>query len=160
MFIPVCAKHLKTSYLGCASHMLADTRTDIIITDTNQSDGIGYIFWQTTGIDALWQIIERNKLECDRQILLNEFVHPHFDHLLFLTARLMIQMKTHLTFLPLYMGIKRSLTAKDTYHRLVQKMLRRMCRWKLFLIVLIKEVVGHIVSNLIAKILISNHTYK
>ena len=106
MFIPVCTKHLKTSYLGCASHMLADTRTDIIITDTNKSDGIRHIFWQTTGIDALRQLIARNKLESDRQILLNEFVHPHLNHLLFLTAGLMIQMKTHLTFLPLYMGIE------------------------------------------------------
>lgn len=106
MFIPVRTKHLEASYLRRTSHMFANTRADVIVADTNQSDGIRHILWQTTRINALRQIIARNYLKGDRQILLNKFVHPHLDHLLFLTAGFMIQMKTHLAFLPLYMSIE------------------------------------------------------
>jgi hypothetical protein len=52
-------------------------------------------------------------------------------------------MKTHLTLLPFDMSIERALTPEKPDHRLVQKMFRRMGWRKLFLIVVVQDIVFH-----------------
>ena len=119
--------------------MSAYTGTHIKITDTNQSDSVGGIFWKAVCRNLLRKIITRDKLKGDRQILINQLIHHTFDILLFLTRRLVVKIKTHLTLLPLNMSIIRPFATKQTNHSLVQKMLRSMCRRELFLIMIIQN---------------------
>ena len=109
MFIPIGAKHLKSSYLRRTSDVLPNTRTDIVVTYA----------------------------EGDRQIVVDQLVHATLYFLLFLTGGLMIDMKAHFALLTLDMSIERALAAEESDHRLVQQMLRRMRRWKLFLVVFV-----------------------
>jgi len=137
MLVPIGAEHLKAAYLRRASDMLADTRANIVVTYPYQSDGLRDVLGQTAGINALWQFIASHELKGHGQILIDQFIHPPLYLLLLLTAGLMIQIEAHLALLPLDMSIIGTLTAEDAYHRLVQQMFRRMCRRKLFLIVLV-----------------------
>ena len=63
VFVPVGAEHLEASYLGGGAHMFADTGADVVVADAYETDGVGDIIGQTVGIDALRQIVARNKLE-------------------------------------------------------------------------------------------------
>ena len=85
--------------------MTAYTGTNIIIADTDQSDGVGGILRQTVGRDFWRKIVPRNELEGHRQVLVDHLIHPEFYLLLLLTRRLVVKIKTHLALLPLYMRI-------------------------------------------------------
>jgi len=137
MFIPIGAKHLKSSYLRRTSDVLPNTWTDIVVANAHQTDGVRSIIGQTTGIDFLRELITGDELEGDRQIVINQLVHATLYFLFFLTRGLMIDMKAHLALLTLDMSIERALAAEEPDHRLVQQMLRRMCRGKLFLVVFV-----------------------
>ena len=143
MFVPVSTKHLETTYLGGAAHMLTDTGAHVVVANPHQTDGVGDIVGQTTGIDTFRQFVTSHELISHWQVVANQFIHPRFNLLLLLTARLVIEMKTHLTLLPLDMSIERALTPEKPDHRLVQKMFRRMGRRKLFLIVVVQDIVFH-----------------
>ena len=118
--------------------MFADTGTDIVVADTYQADGLRHISRKTIGIDALWQLIQRHKFECHGQILLDQLVHHALYLLLLLTARLVVEIETHLTLLTLDVGIIGTLTPKQTDHRLIQKMLRCM-GWREFILIVLVE---------------------
>ena len=120
MFIPIGTQQFKSPYLGSGAYMFAYTRTNIVVTNTNQTDGLRGILRQTVDINALWQLVAGDILESYRQVFLYQLVHPSLNLLLLLTARLAIQMKTHLTLLPLNMGIIGTLTTKETDHSLVE----------------------------------------
>ena len=137
MFIPIGAKHLKSSYLRRTSDVLPNTRTDIVVTYAHQTDGVGSIVGQTAGIDFLRELITGDELEGDRQMVIDQLVHATLYFLFFLTRGLMIDMKAHLALLTLDMSIERALAAEESDHRLVQQMLRRMCRGELFLVVFV-----------------------
>ena len=139
LLIPVRTKHLETPDLRGTADMTANTGADIIITNADQTDGVGDIFRQTVGKDFWRKIIPRDELEGHRQVLVNHLIHPKFNLLLFLTRRLVVKIKTHLALLPLYMRIIRPLAAKQPDHCLVQQMLRSMRRRELFLVVLVKN---------------------
>jgi len=47
MLIPIGTKQYELANLGCRTDMLADTWTNIIITDTNQTQGLARIIRQT-----------------------------------------------------------------------------------------------------------------
>ncbi len=47
MLIPIGTKQYKLANLGCRTDMLADTWTNIIIADTNQTQGLARIIRQT-----------------------------------------------------------------------------------------------------------------
>ena len=53
----------------------------------------------------------------------------------------MVQIKAHLALLAFDMSIIGSFTAKQPDHGLIQKMFRRMCWRKLFLVVIVKNIV-------------------
>ena len=143
MLIPVGAEHLETAYLGCAPHVLADAGTDVVVSNAYQADGFGNIIGQTAGIYRRRQLVARDKLESDGQILVDQLVHTPLNLLLFLTAGLMVEVKAHLTLLTLNMGVEGTLAAEETDHRLIQQMLCCM-RWrKLFLIMFIQDIVCH-----------------
>ena len=85
MLVPIRAEHLKTAYLRGASHMLADARANIVITDTDKTDRLRYIIRQTTGIYTLRQLISGNELKGHGQILVYQLIHPSLNLFLFLT---------------------------------------------------------------------------
>ena len=121
--------------------MLADAGTDIVVTDTNKTNGVGGIIWQTVKADIVRQLIAGDKLESDGQVFLDELVHTAFNLLFLLTRRLVVEIETHLALLTLDMGIIGTLTAKDAYHRLIQKMLRRVTWRVFFFIVIVQNIV-------------------
>ena len=139
LLIPVSAKHFETAYLRGAAYMTANTGADIIIANTDKSDRVGGILWQTISRDLLREIVTGDKLKGYRQILVDQFIHPTLYLLLILTRRLTVKIKTHLALLPLNMRIVRPLASKHPDHRLVQQMLRCMGWRKLLLIVVIKN---------------------
>ena len=141
VFVPVGAEHLETAYLGGAADMLADAGTDIIVADTDQTDGIGSIIGQTVETDIVWQLIAGDELECNGQVFLDELVHTTLYLLFLLARRLVVEMEAHLALLPLDMGIIGTLTAKDTDHGLIQKMLCRMTWRVFFFIVVVQDIV-------------------
>ena len=121
--------------------MLADAGTDIVVANTDETDGVGGIIGKTIEADIVRQFITGNKLESDRQVFFDEFVHTALNLLFLLTRRLMIEIKAHLALLTLDMGIIGTLTAKDAYHCLIQKMLRRMTWRVFFFIVVVQDIV-------------------
>ena len=50
MLIPIGTKQYELANLGCRTDMLADTWTNIIITDTNQTQGLARFFQAEDGI--------------------------------------------------------------------------------------------------------------
>lgn len=121
--------------------MLADAGTDIIVADTDQTDGIGSIIGQTVETDIVRQLITGDELECDGQVFLDELIHTTLYLLFLLTRRLVVEIEAHLALLALDMGIIRTLTAKDADHGLIQKMLRRMTWRKFIFIVVVQDIV-------------------
>ena len=124
--------------------MSPDTGTHIIIADTDKPDGLGSILWQTVCRNTVRQVVTCDKLEGNRQVFVDQLIHPKLYLLLLLTRRLMVKIKTHLAFLPLNMRIIRPFTTKQPDHRLIQQMLRGVRRRELFLVVVIKNG-GHII---------------
>ena len=121
--------------------MLADAGTDIIVANTDKTNGVGGIIWQTVKADIVRQLIAGDKLESDGQVFLDELVHTALNLLFLLTRRLVVELETHLALLTLDMGIIGTLTAKDAYHRLIQKMLCRMTWRVFFFIVVVQDIV-------------------
>ena len=119
--------------------MTANTGTDIIVANTDQSDSVGGILRQTIGRNLLREIVTGDKLKGYGQILVDQLIHPTLDLLLLLAGRLMVKIKTHLALLTLNMRIIRPFATKQPDHGLVQQMLRRMCWRKLFLIVVVQN---------------------
>ena len=141
MLIPVRAEHLEAAYLRGASDVLADAGTDVVVTNTDKTDGVGGIIRQTIEADIVRQLIAGDKLESDGQVFLDKLVHTAFNLLFLLTRRLVVEIEAHLALLTLDMGIIRTLTAKDAYHRLIQKMLCRMTWRVFFFIVVVQDIV-------------------
>ena len=108
--------------------MFSDTWTDIIVTDTHQSDGLRSIIRQSVWRHTFWKIIPGHKLKSNRKVFVDKFIHPPFYLPLLLSGRFMVDMKTHLTLLPFDMCIIGTLASEQPNHRLVQEMLCSMCR--------------------------------
>lgn len=105
MLIPVGTEHFEAPYLGSAADMTTYTWTDVVIADPHKADGVGSIFRQTTRINLLGQFVTRHKLEGDRQILINQFLHAALDLLFFLARGFVIEVEAHLALFTLDMGI-------------------------------------------------------
>ena len=151
VFIPVGAEHLETTDLRGAADMLADTGTDVVVADTHQADGVGGIVGQAGLIDLLRQLVAGDKLERHGQICFDELVHATLYLFFFLATGLLIEMETHLAFLPLDMGIVRALTAEDPLHGLIQQMLCGVSWGKFFLVMVIEYIIGHFLKFLAQK---------
>ena len=124
--------------------MFANTGADIVVTDAHEADGVRGIIGQAGLIDLLRQLVAGDKFERHGQICFDELVHATLYLFLFLTTGLLIEMETHLTLLPLDMGIVRTLTTEEPLHGLIQQMLCGV-RWRKFLLVMIvKNIVSHI----------------
>jgi hypothetical protein len=119
--------------------VFAYTRTNIVVTDSYQSDSVRGIFRQTVERDFLWEIITGYKLESDREILVDKSIHATFYLLLLLTGGLVVEIETHLALLTLHMGIIAPLTTEDTDHRLVKQMLCSMSGRKLVFIMFVEK---------------------
>ena len=117
-------------------------RTDVIITDAHQADGVGGISRQTVGTDTLGQLVATDEFEGHRQVFVNQPQHLALNLLLFLPCGLVVKMEAHLALLTLDVGIERTLTAKETDHDLVEQVLSRMGRGKLLLVVFVQYVVS------------------
>src|SRR5574344_311126 len=85
-------------------------------------------------------MVSVNKLVCNFHILCNQPIHLLFYILFFLPRRFMVEDITDFAFLTLDMSIPTPFTTKHTDHQLIKKMFCSMCRWKLFLIVLIEQI--------------------
>ena len=124
--------------------MFANTGADIVVTDAHEADGVRGIIGQAGLIDLLRQFVTGDKLKRHGQIFFDQLVHATLYLFLFLTTGLLIEMETHLTLLPLDMGIVRTLTTEEPLHGLIQQMLCGV-RWRKFLLVMIvKNIVSHI----------------
>ena len=121
--------------------MLADAGTDIVVADSDETNGVGGIIRQTVEADVIGQLITSDELESDGKIFLDEFVHTVLNLLFLLTRWLVVEMETHLALLTFDMGIIGTFTAKDAYHCLIQKMLCRMTWRVFFFIVVVQDIV-------------------
>ena len=123
--------------------MTADAGTDVVVADAHQPDGLAGIVGQAVGRDAFRQGVAGDELEGDGKVLVDEPLHLAL-YLAFLLSRgLVVEPEGHLALLALNMGIEGAFAAEDPYHRLVQEMFRRMCGWKLLLVVLVENIIVH-----------------
>ena len=99
--------------------MLTDARTHVVVTYTDKTDSVGGIVGKTIEGNLLRKVIAGNKLEGNREILVDKLIHSALNLLLLLTRGLVVEIETHLTLLTLHMGIITPPTAEDTDHRLV-----------------------------------------
>ena len=123
--------------------MFADAGADVVVTNANETDSVAGIIGKAVKRNTLRQLILRDKLKGNGQVFLYETLHLTLNLLLFLTARLMVKLKRHLTLFPFDMGINGTSAAEQTDHRLVQQMFRRMCGRKLLLVMFIQKQVTH-----------------
>ena len=149
MFVPVGAKHFETAYLGSGADMASDAGADVVVADADQSDGVGGILWQTVGTDLRWQFVARDELEGNGHVVGYQLLHLAFNLLFLLAGRLVFEVKTHLAFLALDMGIIGAFAAEDANHGLIQEVFRRMCRRKLLFVMLVQYIVFHLTSSII-----------
>ena len=112
VFVPVSAQHFETAYLTGGTHMLPDAETNIIVANADKAKRVGGIVGETLYVHLCRDFITRNIFECDGQVLFYQPLHLALDILFFLPGRLVIQMKTHLALLALYVGIVRTVTPK------------------------------------------------
>ena len=143
MLVPVGAKHLETTYLAGRTNMASYAGTDIIVSDSYKTDSVARIGWQTVCRHIGRQGVEGDELEGDRQILVNQLVHAPLYLFLLLPRRLVVKQETHLTLLPLNMGIEGTVASKEPNHGLIQQVLCRVSGRELLLVVVVQDVVVH-----------------
>ena len=119
MFVPVGAEHFETAYLGGGAYVTTDAGTDIVVADTNKTDGVGGILRKTVGTNAFRQLVTTDELEGDGQVFVYQALHLALYLLFFLPRRLVVEIETHLALLALYMSIIRTFAAEDANHRLI-----------------------------------------
>ena len=142
--------------------MLANTWTNIIITDTNQTQGITSIIRQTIEFHLCWNVITIYELVSYWHIKLYQAIHLRLNLLLLLAGRLVIDYEGHLTLLALDMGILATLATKHTNHQLVEQMLSRMSRRELLLMMLVQYNITflHLDIEFIDSYSVSIHGYR
>ena len=138
VFIPVGAEHFEAAYLGSGADVAPYARADVVVTDANQTDGVGGILWQTVGTDLRGKFVTRDKLEGDGQIVVDELLHLAFYLLFLLPTGLVVEVEAHLALLALDMGIVGAFATEDANHRLIQEVFRRVC-WRKFLLVMLVQ---------------------
>ena len=90
MFIPVGTQHFETSYLRCGAYVLSDAGTDVVVTNTYQSDGFAGIVGQSAQFNAVRQLVASDILERHGQVGLYQFVHASLYLFFLLSAGLLV----------------------------------------------------------------------
>ena len=144
VFVPVGAKHFEAAYLGGGANVAAYAGADVVVADAHESDGIGSILWQAVGIDLRGQLVARDELEGDWQVVVDELLHLALNLLFLLSAGLVVEVEAHLALLALDMGIIGAFAAEDANHGLVQEVFRRVGWRKLLFVMLVQNVVFHL----------------
>ena len=126
--------------------MFSNTRTNIIVANTYQSDAITDIAGQSVGMHSFWQLTQRHHLEGNGQVFFYQPLHLTLNLFLFLTRGFVVNVEAHLALLALNMCIIRTLTTKQANHHLVEQMLRSMCWRELFFVVIVELIVFHLTS--------------
>ena len=119
--------------------MLTYARTHIVIAYTHQTQGLTGILWQSVEFHIGRNMVAVYKLIGHRHIKRYQPIHLRLYRLLFLTRRFVVYDKGHLAFLALNMSIATALAREHTNHQLIEQMLCRMSRRKLFLVMLIQN---------------------
>ena len=143
LLVPVGAEELETTYLRGGTDVLANAGADVVIANTDKTDGLRGIGWQAVERDIIREIVARDKLEGHRQVIGYQLVHAALYLALVLARGLLIEMETHLALLALYMGIERTTAGEHANHRLIEQMFSGMGWWELFFVVLVEYVIGH-----------------
>ena len=143
LLVPVGAEELEAAYLRGGADVLADAGTDIVIADTDETDGLGGVGREAVEGDIIGEIIAGDKLKRHRQVVGYELVHAALYLTLVLARGLLIDMEAHLALLSLYMGIERTTAVEHANHRLIEQMFSGVGWWELFFVVLVEYVIGH-----------------
>ena len=144
MFIPVSTQHFETSYLRCGAYVPSDAGTDVVVTNTYQSDGFAGIVGQSAQFNAVRQFVASDILERHGQVGLYQFVHASLYLFLLLSAGLLVQVETHLALFPFHMSIIAAPTVEHPDHGLIEQMFGCVSRRKLLLVMFVQYVFVHV----------------
>ena len=115
--------------------MLANAGTEVEVSDANETDNAGIVVGQTGEVDTFGQIVSINQFAGHRQVLFNQFIHPPFHLSFFLPCGFAFEGIADFALLALDVCIGGPLTAKHSYHHLIEEMFGRVCGRKFVFIV-------------------------